>query len=206
MLATTNGDAAVFFDSLTDCWRGDENDNAAIALFDQTVQKPLQAQGATPFVVHHTGHPQQFVKRTGVSAGRGASSLGQKADTILVFKAGSDREFTIHHAKARIGGRREPDRTYRVVDTEEGVDILEQAAHPELDAELAKERALAVLREEPGKHTKTALAERLGLRLAEGLVVVGDLLRDGTVGPDKPRARLRVLGEASEASQEVLVG
>jgi hypothetical protein len=117
MLDATAGCTVVALDTWTDCWHGDENSNEDVRDFDATVLKPLQAQGATPFVVHHTGHPQMFTNRKGATAGRGASSLGQKADVTLEFRAEEHRQFTIVYGKPRIGGQREPDRTLEVVDT-----------------------------------------------------------------------------------------
>jgi hypothetical protein len=62
--------------------------------FDKHVLKPVISQDVTPIVVHHTGHPQRFSSRKGATAGRGASSLGQKADVVLEFKLEEDRAFT----------------------------------------------------------------------------------------------------------------
>lgn len=73
-----------------------------------------------------------------------------------------------------------------------------ETADPEADpAELAAE-AVRLVAENPGAFTKSALAERLGARRQEGLSMVGRLLREGRIGPDKPRARLRVLSEGSQ--------
>jgi AAA domain-containing protein len=135
MLKATIGCELVVFDSWTDCWRGDENSNEDVRDFDAAVMKPLQAQGATPLVIHHIGHPQMFSNRKGAAAGRGASSLGQKADLTLDFRGESDGAFTIIYGKPRIGGERQPDRTFQVVDTADGIDVVE----------VGSERARAVL-------------------------------------------------------------
>jgi hypothetical protein len=71
----------------------DENDNRAVADFDNTVLRPLVNAGATVIVLDHTGHTQPFVKRGGVTAGRGASSKGQKADVVLNFTAKEQHTF-----------------------------------------------------------------------------------------------------------------
>lgn len=146
LLATTAEDEAVFFDSWTDLWRGDENDNAAVRDFDLSVLKPLVAQGTTPLVVHHTGHPQMFSNRKGATAGRGASSLGQKADVTLEFRADADNAFTVVYGKPRIGGS-QPDRTFRVVDTDDGgIDVVQVASQAERAVEdLAAKMAQAIL-------------------------------------------------------------
>jgi hypothetical protein len=134
MLAATQGDAITFFDSLTDLWGGDENDNRAVQVFDASVLKPLQAQGVTPVVLHHTGHKQMFSERGGATAGRGASSLGQKADLVLEFKDAGESRFTVTYAKSRLGGIRQPDRTFRVEDAENGLLTIVTASNPEEQA------------------------------------------------------------------------
>lgn len=134
LLGATEGDAAVFLDSWTDLWTGDEGDNRAVQQFDANVLKPLQAQGCTPIVLHHTGHPGMFSTRAGASAGRGASSLGQKADVTLEFKSAGKDRFTIVYGKCRIGGIRLADRTFESVDTADGgLDIVD-AASDEVEA------------------------------------------------------------------------
>ena len=63
----------------------------------------------TPVVIHHLGHRQMFSNRGGATAGRGASSLGQKADVTLEFKNAGEDLFTIIYGKCRIGGLYHPD-------------------------------------------------------------------------------------------------
>ena len=109
-LNVTRGDAIVFLDTWTDLWSGDESDNRAVQQFDASVLKPLQAQGVTPVILHHTGHRYMFsATAAGATAGRGASSLGQKADVTLEFKDAGERRFTIVYGKCRIGGVRVTD-------------------------------------------------------------------------------------------------
>jgi hypothetical protein len=86
LIRVSDGAALVILDTLTACWSGDENDNAQIAAIDRDVLVPLTQIGASSLVIHHTGHPQALVRREGVHAGRGASTMGQKADVVLVFK------------------------------------------------------------------------------------------------------------------------
>jgi len=165
MLAVTNGAEAVFFDTWTDLWHGDENSNEDVRDFDAGVLKPLQAQGATPVLVHHTGHPQMFSARKGATAGRGASSLGQKADVTLEFRAGEDREFTIVYGKSRIGGEWQPDRAFRVVDLEEppGLDIVEvESGGMRAVAALAEKMAQAILTAPKGRLTTSELRVAVG--------------------------------------------
>lgn len=118
----------MILDTISACWSGDENDNAAIAQLDRTALQPLVNQtGATVLVLDHSGHAQPFVKREGVSKGRGASSKGQKADVVLTFDARTDHEILLKCPKLR--GSVEPAPTLvRVVDTPdegegEGLDI-----------------------------------------------------------------------------------
>lgn len=164
MLETTQGDAAVFFDSWTDLWSGDEGDNRAVQQFDATVLKPLQAQNVTPIVIHHTGHPTMFSNRGGATAGRGASSLGQKADVTLEFKAEADGAFTIVYGKPRIGGDRQPDRTFQVTDLDDGgIDIVEVAsARARAVAELVEKMVQAVLTSPRGYLTSTEVRVAAG--------------------------------------------
>jgi hypothetical protein len=129
--ATTECDVAIF-DTWTDSWYGDENSNPEVRDFDARVLKPLQAQGCTPIVIHHTGHGQpNTTPRQAASAGRGASTLGQKADVTLHFKpeanADGDDAFQLVYGKARIGGERPGPKSFRVVGgNDEGyLDIVE---------------------------------------------------------------------------------
>jgi hypothetical protein len=112
----------VVVDTLSACWSGDEQSNADVVKLDREVLARLvRLTRATIVIVHHTGHPQAFVNRGGVGAGRGASAMGQKADGVLVFKSAGPHEFTIEHAKDRSpGGRKEPKARYLIVDSEDG--------------------------------------------------------------------------------------
>jgi AAA domain len=109
-------------DTLSACWSGDEGSNAEVGELDRIVLAQLvRLTGVTPVVIHHTGHPQAFVNRGGVGAGRGASAMGQKADVVLVFQPVGHHEFTIDHAKNRTpGGYRAPKARFRVIDTDDG--------------------------------------------------------------------------------------
>ena len=163
MLDATEGCELVVFDTWTDLWHGDENSNPDIRDFDADVLKPLQAQGATPITIHHTGHPVMFSNRKGATAGRGASALGQKADVTLEFKAEDNGAFTIVYGKARIGGERQPDRTFKVVDLEDGLDIIEVAgAHGRAVDALTEKMAQAVLTAPRGYLTSTELRTAAG--------------------------------------------
>jgi hypothetical protein len=158
MLEAIGGCELVVFDTWSDLWHGDENSNEDVRDFDANVLKPVQAKGGTPIVIHHTGHPQMFSNRKGATAARGASALGQKADVTLEFKAEDDGAFTIVYGKARIGGERQPDRTFRVVDLEGGLDIVEVAgAHERAVDALTEKMAQAVLTAPRGYLTNTEL-------------------------------------------------
>jgi hypothetical protein len=53
-------------------------------------------------------------------------------------------------------------------------------------------KVLDLVSERPGELTKTGVADRLGGRKGDVLSVVGELLGDGTLGPDKRGARLSI--------------
>ena len=164
MLEATRGDAITFFDSWTDLWSGDENDNRAVQQFDALVLKRLQAQGTTPVVLHHTGHRYMFSDRKGATAARGASSLGQKADVMLEFKSGDDDTFTIVYGKCRIGGVRHPDRTFKALDQDDGSVGIVDAGSPEKRAvdELTERMVQAILTAPRGYVTTNELRVVVG--------------------------------------------
>jgi len=115
------GSDVIFIDTLSESWSGDENSNAdVVRLFRERARRLVTLTGASVVLVHHTGHPKEFITRKGVGAPRGASALGQKADVVLVFEAGLENTFTIEHAKNRVvgGGFKEPKTGHRVVDLE----------------------------------------------------------------------------------------
>jgi len=166
MLVATAGDDLVFLDSWTDLWSGDENENRDVQRFDATVLKPLQAQGATPVVIHHTGHRQMFSDRAGATAGRGASALGQKADVVLEFKDAGEGRFTIVYGKCRIGGIRQPQRCFIVQDTDDGrVDVTPAESPEELAVlQLADKMVGAILTSSEHQLTTNKLRLMVGGR------------------------------------------
>lgn len=119
------GHALVVFDTLSATWTGDENINAEIAALDREALAPIAREtGAAVVVLDHTGHPQPFVgqSRQGHASPRGASSKGQKADTVLEFRQLQDggQGFVLIHGKNRPGGgRKEPPRRFDFIDTED---------------------------------------------------------------------------------------
>ena len=157
-------------DTLSACWSGDEDSNAEITAFDRDVLLPLiRETGASALVLDHTGNPQPFGNRRGVSAPRGASAKGQKADYLLEFRANGDCEFTIHHGKAR-GAKKEAPQAFRVVDTDDdGLDLVEiESSADEKAAALAEGLVEAV--REAGMLTTNQLREA-GKRLGSGVEV-----------------------------------
>lgn len=137
LMKAAEGAALVVLDTLTACWSGNEDDNAAVAALDRDVLAPIVNDlGAAVIVLDHTGHPQPFVRRQGVSAGRGASTKGQKADVVLNLAARGPQEFTIGTGKMRGAGRKPPDVLVRVVDDDEddSLDLLvDDSADPEVN-------------------------------------------------------------------------
>ncbi|MEI6448540.1 MAG: AAA family ATPase [Actinomycetes bacterium] len=192
LLAATKGDAIIFLDSWTDLWSGDENDNRAVQQFDASVLKPLQAQGVTPVVIHHLGHRYMFSDRGGATAGRGASSLGQKADVTLEFKSAGDDLFTIVYGKCRIGGLHQPQRSFKVEDTDGGrLQIAEcEALEDRTVAELAEKAAQAVLTAPRGYLTTNELRVAVGGGRAHQTAAWGVLEDDERVciGAEKVQA------------------
>lgn len=178
LLEVSAGAGLVVIDTLSACWSGDEDSNTAIAALDRDVLLPVAREiGATCLILDHTGNPQPFVRRKGVSAPRGASAKGQKADHLLEFKAAGDSEFTVEHGKAR-GARKEPLRRYRVVDTDGGAGLdLEEI---EQTSDEKTEEIAAVLVElvaaEPGMSTRT-LADKAKKASGAGTGPVADAMR-----------------------------
>jgi len=185
----------IVVDTLTAAWSGDDLSNREIADFDREVWQPIiRATGAAVVVVDHTGHQQFGVRREGNAAARGASSKAQKSDVVLVMRKSADG-FEIAHHKARLGGRKADPVIARVIDREDGTLAVEYAplgSGDTADAQ-ARERALRAVSDAPGTMTKTKLAAMLGMRKDEGLRVVSDLLAEGLIGPDEPRARLSLI-------------
>jgi hypothetical protein len=158
----TAGADVVMLDTLTACWSGPEDDNGAIAALDRDVLVPITAAGATALVLDHTGHPQAFVRRRGVNAGRGASSKGQKADVVLEFVAHADHEFTIRVGKMRAGnGHNPPDALMRVVDTADGGLDIESVGNAEDVKTVTFAEAMVDAIREAGSLTTNALRERM---------------------------------------------
>jgi len=150
----------VFFDTLSECWSGDENDNAAIRDLNQRVFSPIVKFGASVVVLDHTGHPQLF-RRKGASAPRGASSKGQKADVVLEFEIASrPHEFVVNHVKSRFGPKVEP-RQYRVEDTDDdGLELIQvQTDRTARVAEMADKMVEAIHAATLGFLTTNALRE-----------------------------------------------
>jgi hypothetical protein len=121
------GCALIVVDTLSACWSGDENDNGEMAaFFDRVLASLIRATGATVFLLDHTGNPQALVRRRGVSAPRGASAKSQKADVVLEFIPEGRGAFRIEHPKNRMGGRKQPPRSFRVTDTDdEAIEVIE---------------------------------------------------------------------------------
>ncbi len=176
-------DAGVFLDSWTDLWSGDEKENRDVQQFDATVLKPCQARGVTPVVLHHTGHRQMFSDRGGATAGRGASSLGQKADVALEFKTAGEDLFTIVYAKSRIGGIRRPEQTFKVEDTDDDRIEIVATGSPDAHAaeQLAEMAAQAILTAPRGYLTTSELRMLIGGRKERQSAAFGLLGDDSRV-------------------------
>lgn len=126
LLRACEGYDLVVLDTFTATWTGDENDNAEVKdLIERGAVKQLARAGTAVMILDHTGNPQAFIKRTGATASRGASSKGQSVDIGHVF-TNKDPGFLITNWKARLGGRHAEPKQFQVVDTEGGgLDIIE---------------------------------------------------------------------------------
>lgn len=161
--AACDGADLLVVDTLTACWSGDENDNAAIAAFDRDALAPITREGCAALVIHHTGHPGAFGARKGVGAARGASSIGQKADALLHFEAEGDAGgFRITHSKNRLGGYKAPLAFFRVADLEDGgLTIATEARSLTAYAEGDADTAVALIRSQGRVEGKKALLRAL---------------------------------------------
>ncbi len=149
LIEVSAGAALTVIDTLSACWSGDEDSNTAVVAFDRDVLLPLiRETGASPLVLDHSGNPQPFVRRRGVSAFRGASAKGQKADFVLEFRAGNPNEFTIDHGKARGAKGKESPRTFRVIDTDDdGLDVIEVEGSDDVKVAALADQLVDVIRE-----------------------------------------------------------
>jgi hypothetical protein len=160
LFAYFEGAGAVFFDTLSECWSGDENDNAAIRNLNQEVFSPIVKLGASVVVLDHTGHQGLFARK-GATAARGASSKGQKADVVLEFRIASRAdEFTVSHVKSRFGRKVEPCQ-YRVEDTDnDGLELVQvQTDRAAKVGEMADRMVEAIYAAASGYLTTNALRE-----------------------------------------------
>ena len=115
LIEASMGAALCVIDTLSACWSGDEDSNHAITSFDRDVLLPLiRETGASPVVIDHTGNPQPFVRRRGVSAPRGQR---QRSEGRRPAQVPRERRQRVHHrprkserraqrANAHIPGRR----------------------------------------------------------------------------------------------------
>ncbi len=132
-LVTTCGAKLLVVDTLSSCWSGDENDNAAIIDLDRKVLAPMANNlGVSIVLIDHTGHLPVMGKRRSAEAGRGASAKGQKADVILAFEPRKDG-FVLKHGKARIGGSKEADLVFTFFDTDDGRIDIATSHHKDVD-------------------------------------------------------------------------
>jgi AAA domain len=199
------GAGLIVLDTLTACWSGDENSNEAMAAFDREVIRPIiGATGASVLTLDHTGHPTAFVPRKGVAAARGASAKGQKSDLFLEFKDEGNHRFLIRHGKDRIGGTREPDRTFEVIDTEDDLlDIVQvEGAEGEKLREVAEAMVTYITAAATPPSTNEVRAAMKGMAGKEIQTQAMSLLRSenpprvrdgwGSVDTDKGRRRAKV--------------
>lgn len=170
LIEASQGVSLTVIDTLSACWSGDEDKNPAITAFDRDVLLPLiRETGTSPLVLDHTGNPQPFVRRRGVSAPRGASAKGQKADHLLEFRATGESEFAIEHGKAR-GARKEPSRVFRVIDTDDdGLDLEEVESSADEKAAAVADQLVEIIVEAGELSTKKLREAAKSLRAGTDL-------------------------------------
>lgn len=153
LITTAESEKAVLvvLDTISAVWRGEEIDNSPVIALDRDVLKPLMDSGVSVLVLDHTGHPQLFVPRKGASAGRGASSKGQKADVVPEFKPTEDRRFSITVGKYRVGNaRKPPEMTFEVIDAPGGgLDVVATGESSELAVAELADAAVALIESAP---------------------------------------------------------
>jgi hypothetical protein len=157
-LQRVEGFDLVVVDTWSSFWPGE--DNEATLEWERQIVTPIKSRGSTLLTIHHEGFKQPFSPRGGATAGRGGSAQGQKADVVLDFDPGKEQhEFVIRHGKGgrfSPGGVKEPDRSFRVIDTADGgLDIEDIGEYvPEGMLEVA-EHLLKIIRREAGNRTTT---------------------------------------------------
>jgi hypothetical protein len=110
---------------------------------------------------------------------------GQKADVVLEFRATGSAEFTIDHAKNRMGGHKEPPRTFRIVDTDDdGLDIVPVERAADRAVTDPAERMVGAI-ESTGVLSTKALRDTVG----GGRELADDAMRL-LEGEDPPRVRV----------------
>jgi hypothetical protein len=162
LLRVAEGAGLCVLDTRAAVWSGDEDSAAAIAAWDRDVALPLVQAGTTTLVLDHTGHPQAGVARRGVHAGRGSSAKAQRADVILELRSLGASMFGIRHAKARLGGELEPDRTFRIVDLDDGglgIEPVDTAAAAFATIANVADKIVAIIAQAPDGLTTRRLRE-----------------------------------------------
>ena len=189
LIELADGVSLIVADTLSAVWSGDENDNAAIVGYDREFVRPvIETTGATVLTLDHTGHPSAFVSRKGVSAPRGASAKGQKADTVLEFRIEGPHEFSITHSKSRADGILQPLRQFEVRDDEDAETISLVAVENSADRQSrdVADRMAAFICAAAGPITTNALRE--AMKGAAGREVQNTAMNQ-LRGEDPPRVR-----------------
>lgn len=147
----------VIIDTLTACWSGDENENAAIAALDRNLLIPISDRGTCTVLIHHTGHEGGTSTRP-----RGASSIEQKADASFMFtKEVPGSSFFVDQKKTRTAHFAER-MVLKIVELPGGgLTIRTVGGGPSNEAAELADAMAAVIREK-GKIASTELKERVG--------------------------------------------
>jgi hypothetical protein len=185
LVRIATGQDLVALDTFTGCWAGDENSNEQFNVFDRDVmRRVVNETGSSILVADHTGHAQQFVRREGAEAARGASSKGQKADSFLQFKAKGERAFEITHGKARMGGTKAPPARLKVIDTpDEGLDIVPASSGEDPTLAETADELVAAIENAPAGWLSTTQLKRAVHRRDETVLEAMAVLR----GEESPR-------------------
>ncbi len=123
--------------------------------------------------------------------GRSTKALYIDGSTVVAWK---DRGGSLRKVwPNRAAGRYPKAQLYRPgLDDEQAVPFLIEPGEPEaaVDVEALEARVLDLVAGNPEHYTKNSLAQALGGRKQEALQVIGHLVAEGRLGPDKARAKL----------------
>lgn len=194
----------VLVDTLHGAWGGRENDSDAWGAVVRTGLRPLTEAGATVALVHHTAKASEGT--SGRRAGqmmRGSSAMHASRDCLLVLTKAKDddqrvkvtvelrddapvRPFTFATPSERVGVG-----DSFSLDWQEAGDA--QSANVNRGAE-----AIRRVKADPGRHTRTQLADIVGGRKTNTLATIDGWIESGDIVKLAPGARLWHRGDVPQ--------